>query len=126
MSQPADGLPRDEWRRFFETVLKDWEGTDVTVEVVDRSFGDQFEAERLPLAYLGYDDKDDAFIVGVGGRNSRYPVVLRHIIEHPSQIHAAKGLPGIPWTFEVVDREGVQTIVTLYPRQAPSANVEQT
>ena len=51
---------------------------DVTIEVVDPTFGPNQEAERLPLAYIEYDPKDDVVVVAVGGRTARYPVLLDH------------------------------------------------
>jgi hypothetical protein len=48
------GPPRKEWREFFELVTKDHEGDAVTVEVVGLEYGDQFEAEKMPFAYLEY------------------------------------------------------------------------
>jgi Family of unknown function (DUF5335) len=109
---------RSEWREFFELVTKDHEGDAVTIEVVGMDYGDQFEAEKMPFTYLMYDDKDDAVIVGVGGKEGRFPVVLRHIIEHPESILADPPMPNAGRAFDVVDRDGTSTIVTLYPRPA--------
>jgi hypothetical protein len=77
-------------------------------------FGDQVEAERLPLAYIEYDDKDDVFIVGVGGRESRYPVVLNHMIPHPKTILVDSSIPTMAMAIDVIDSEGRQTIITLH------------
>jgi hypothetical protein len=118
MSQVRTDLPRDQWRGFFENLTKDFEGYDVSIEVVDREYGDELEAERLPLAVLEYDDRDDAFIVAVGGRDSRIQVVLRHIIEHPQQVIATPLSPEHPWAVEVVEQDGTRTIVALHQRVA--------
>jgi len=109
---------RSEWREFFELVTKDHEGDAVTIEVAGLDYGDQFEAEKMPFTYLMYDDKDDAVIVGVGGKEGRFPVVLRHIIEHPASILADPPMPSAGRAFDVVDRDGTNTIVTLSPRPA--------
>jgi hypothetical protein len=118
MNRPRDELPRAEWRHFFDMLTKDYEGAEVVIEVLNHSFGSQIEAERMPLAYLEYDDRDDIFSAAVGGRDGRYPVVLRHGIAHPEKIYAASALPGTPWAFEIVEPDGTQTIVTLHPRIA--------
>jgi hypothetical protein len=111
-------LPRQDWREFFEKLSKEFEGYDVTIEVVGQDIGDQVEAEKLPLNYLAYDDKDDAFIVAVGGTTGRYPVVLRHIVEHPKQIWAEPLTPTTPWAIDVIGPDDTQTIVTLRLRPA--------
>ena len=43
------------------------------------------EAERLPFAYAAYDPKDDVLVIAVGG-TAKYPVVLRHLILHPTEV----------------------------------------
>ncbi|HEY4396784.1 MAG TPA: DUF5335 family protein [Acidimicrobiia bacterium] len=118
MSPDRHEPQRQDWREFFDMVTKDHEGDAVTVEIVDAEYGDQFEAEKLPFAYLEYDDKDDAVNVGVGGTNGRFPVVLRHTIEHPKAIMADPLEPQTARAFEIVDSDGRSTIVTLHPRPA--------
>ena len=39
----------------------------------------------VPFTYIEYDSHDDMVNVGVGGRDGRYPVVLRHTIEPPTR-----------------------------------------
>jgi hypothetical protein len=114
MSEDRHELPREEWHQFFEVLTKEREGQLVTIEIVDKEFGDQFEAEKLPFAYIEYDHKDDVFIVGVGGRDSRYPVVLRHMIPRPQRILVDATLPGTVWAIDVFDPDNTQTIVTLH------------
>ena len=82
-----------------------------TIEVLDRSFGDQTEAERLPFAYTSYDPKDDVVVVAVGGRSSSYPVVLRHMVPHPSEVDIDLDAGA----FRAVEQEGPTTIVTFFP-----------
>jgi hypothetical protein len=117
LNDRREELTRQGWPHYFETLTKEAEGFDVTIEVVGPELGDQFEAEKLPLAYLAYDNKDDVFIVAVGGRDRRYPV-LRHMIEHPDKILADSRAADTPWAVEVVGSDGDQTIVTLDRRPA--------
>ena len=98
-------------------MTKDHEGDAVSIEVLDREFGDQFEAEQMPFAYLEYDDKDDAVNVGVGGKDSRYPVVLRHIIEHPKAILADPPAPNAARALDIVS-DDANTVVSLHRRPA--------
>ncbi|MCC5582107.1 DUF5335 family protein [Microtetraspora sp. AC03309] len=116
MTEQRAELPRAQWHSFFEMLTKDYEGADVTVEVLDRAFGDQVEAAKLPLAYLEYDEKDDCFSVGLGGRDSKYPVVLRHAVTRPRRILTTSSIPGTPWALDIEDEDGTQTLVTLHLR----------
>jgi hypothetical protein len=44
--------------------------------LLEAEFGDAFEAERMPLAYIEYDEHADEASVGVGGRDRRYRLCL--------------------------------------------------
>ncbi|MGJ6965786.1 DUF5335 family protein [Streptosporangium sp. G11] len=114
MTQERSELPRERWRPFLDDLTRQYEGSDVTIEVLSLSFGDLLPVERLPLSYIEYDDRDDIFSVGVGGRDGRYPVVLRHAVEHPQKIFSDIVSPATPRVFDVVDAEGTQTIVTIH------------
>jgi hypothetical protein len=118
VSQQREELPREAWHDFFELVTKEHESSDVTIEVLGLDLGDQLEAEKLPLAYLEYDQKDDVFSIGVGGRDSRYPVVLDHMVNHPQTILVDAQIPTLVMAVDVIDGDGQQTIVTLHRRPA--------
>jgi hypothetical protein len=111
----TDELPRSGWHDALETISGQHANEDVTIEVLDLDFGDQNEVERLPFAYLEYDPHDDEVNVGVGGAGGRYPVVLRHGVEHPATIAVATS-PENHTTIEVVNGEGTVTLVTFHPR----------
>jgi hypothetical protein len=100
-----------EWRTFFERLSDDLSGDDVTIEVLTDEYGHQYEAEELPFDFLDYDDKDDAFIVAVGGRDRRYPA-LRHIINQPKRIVVDTLSPNQPWAIDVEAVDGSRTIIT--------------
>ncbi|GAW50992.1 MULTISPECIES: DUF5335 family protein [unclassified Nocardioides] len=100
------------WVEGLDRLTKDREGQDVTIEVLDRSFGDQREVERLPFAYTSYDPKDDVVIVAVGGSSSSHPVVLRHLVPHPSEVD----IDPAAGAFRVVEQDGTTTIVSFFPR----------
>jgi hypothetical protein len=114
VSQSRSELERSIWRDFFELLTKEHEGWHVTIEVVSLDYGDQLEAEKLPLAYIEYD-KDDDVIVAVGGRDSRYPAVLQHIINHPQKVLVDTPAPDIVMAIDVLDDAGAQTLISLYP-----------
>ena len=107
--------PHDDWRDFLEQVTKEHDDALVTIEVFSREFGDGYEAEKLPFESIEYDDKDDVVIVIVGGRDGRYPVVLRHMVWHPQQVLADPPDPSTVKALEIIDRDDVRTVISLLP-----------
>ncbi len=97
MGHESEELPRSSWESALESLSKEHDGDLVTIETPALDLGDQLEAERLPLAYLEYDRHDDAVSAAVGGRDGKYPVVLRHVIEHPSKVFVATMGSDGPW-----------------------------
>jgi len=112
-------VPRAEWQQFLQDLTRERAGDEVTLEVLDPDLGDEVEVERLPLAYIEYDPKDDEVNVAVDGRDGRDAVVLREGAAHPQQIVADTLVPaagGPPLlVLEVTGADGTQTIVTLHP-----------
>ena len=108
--------PKEEWHELLDELTKVRTGDDVTIELLDAEFGDAFEAERMPLAYVEYDEHVDEASVGVGGRDGRYPVVLRHSIEHPTSILTDSKPPRLPLVLQIVGADGSETLVTVLPR----------
>ena len=91
-------------------------GDEVTIELLDAEYGDEFEAERIPLAYIEYDEHADEASVGVGGRDGRYQVVLRHAIGHPTSILTDARPPMLPLAVQIVGADGSETLVTVIAR----------
>ena len=92
--------PRKIRHTLLDELTKVRAGDDVSIELLDAEFGDAFEAERMPLAYVEYDEHTDEASVGVGDRDGRYPVVLRHSIEHPTSIlTGTRSHPGFPSSY---------------------------
>lgn len=111
-------LARDRWHDFFEQLSREFEGWDVTLEVLDQVWSEELaalEAQRLPLSYIEYDDKDDVLVIAVGGRDPRFPV-LRHMIDRPQRIYADVLAPSTPWAILVVDQDGGRTLATIHER----------
>jgi hypothetical protein len=111
-------VARTDWVGFLELLTKEHEGSYVTMEILTKDFGDQHEAEHLPFVYIEYDYKDDVVIVAVGGRDGRYPVVLRHIISHPEKIFVHPPRPELAHAIDVIDKDGVHTVISLYPNES--------
>ena len=108
--------PREDWHGLLDELTKVRTGDDVTIELLDADFGDAFEAEQMPLAYVEYDEHADEASVAVGGRDGRYPVVLRHSIEHPVSILTDSKPPRLPLVIQIVGADGSETLVTVLPR----------
>jgi hypothetical protein len=108
--------PRKDWHRMLDELTRLRTGEDVTIELLDVELGDEFEAEEMPLAYIEYDEHADEASVGVGGRDGRFPVVLRHSIEHPTSIVTDSEPPELPLAIQIVGADGSQTLVTVLPR----------
>jgi hypothetical protein len=104
-----------QWGQLLDRLSRDHEGDRVTIERLepDRNvpgaFGDQAEALRLPFTYASYDPRDNVVVVAVGGTTATFPVVLRHLIWKPAQLHPDKA------AFRVVDGDGIATVVTFFP-----------
>jgi hypothetical protein len=116
VSEVEPELERDAWRDLLEQLSSQYQGYAVTIEAVNREYGDQVVVEDLPLSYIEYDPKDDVFIVAVDSNDGTETAVLRHMIEHPQGILADKVSGDVPWAVDVIAQDGSQTIVTLRRR----------
>jgi Family of unknown function (DUF5335) len=114
MSNQSHELPRDEWQRRLEELTKEHEGDEAAIELLDEEFGDEEEVQRLPLAYVAYEPKDDVAVMAVGGRDRRYPVVRRHFVERPQRILTDSVGPDGALALDILGSDGSHTIVTLY------------
>jgi hypothetical protein len=108
-------VDRAAWSRILDELTGRHAGEHIRMELLDQTFGDQNEVERLPFTYASYDPKDDVVIIAVGGNNARYPVVLRHMIWHPTEVTATDDESTGP-VIRVVDQDGTATLVTFYPK----------
>src|SRR5215472_7028011 len=113
MSASTREPERSSWPKYFDSVTASIEGTLVTVELMGEQLGDQTDVERLPVQAISYDPRDDVLEVAVGGRGTRYPVVLRHFISSPTAI-SVEELEGRPTAILVTDPDGVRTLIRLF------------
>jgi hypothetical protein len=105
---------RTEWGKLTERLTAEYQGYDVTIEVLDPETGDNPLVERLPFDNITYDHKDDVVVVAVGGNSPRYPVALRHIINHPQEFVVDLIPEGA--ALKVTDDTGTTTMVSLLRR----------
>ena len=107
----------DDYEAFptLDGLTREHEGDVAAIEVDELDLGDQYAAEEIPFSYVEYDPHDDAVSVGVGGVDGRYPVVLRHVVEHPEHVFIHRSEEG-PVTIEVRSPGGTVTLITLRAR----------
>jgi hypothetical protein len=115
MAKDKEEISRDSWQKALQDLTGEHEGDVVTIEVEDLEIGDQFPAEQIPFNYIEYDPHDDAVSVGVGALDGRYPVLLRHVVEHPDHVFVHRSEEGAV-TVEVRSPDGTATLVTLQGR----------
>ena len=102
---------RSEWIRLTDRLTADHEGHDVAIEILDPDGGDSSLVEHLPFDGITYDHKDDVLVISVGGRAPRYPVVLRHVIHHPTEVLFDLIPQGA--ALKITDSSGTTTLVSL-------------
>jgi hypothetical protein len=110
-------IGRDGWVKFFDLLTVNHKGMNAAIELVDSDFGDQYETERLPFTYASYDPRDDALVIGLGGNTARFPVLLRHMINHPVEVDSAVPRPNETDVHIVAD-DGTETILRLRSKPA--------
>jgi len=114
MSITTQELAADRWVQYFDALAPSVEGLLVTIEVMSEQLGDQLDVERLPLQAIGYDHNDNVLEVAVGGRGTRYPVVLRHFISRPQTISIEESSRPYPSAILVTDASGDRTLIRLF------------
>lgn len=115
-------IPRTEWIKFFDEFSKQHQGWVVTVEVISPEFGDQEEADRLPLVGISADVKDgeNRIEIMVGGRPEAH---LTRIIDGPKRVWVKQAEEEAHEAVEVEAEDGTKTILQF--RHIPSDEVER-
>jgi hypothetical protein len=109
-------IDRRQWVVQLEAVGRAHEGGEITIEVLDKDWGDAHEATRLSLTYITYDKKNDVVVIGVGGRSSAWPVLLRHMVWHPTELSLAT--VGDETALRIAERDGTVTLVTISAKRS--------
>jgi hypothetical protein len=109
MATTTQEIPREAWHEYFDTLAKVLPTVEVTVEVVGRDLGDQFIGERVLLAGISYDDKDDVLVIGLDTPGG-LPEEVEHMVHEPQRVMVT-GLDDGSTVIEVKDAEGRQTII---------------
>ena len=115
MARDDEEINRAAWKNALQALTEEHEGYLATIEVTELDLGDQLEAEQIPFSYVEYDPHDDAVSVGVGGLDGKYPVTLRHVVEHPQNVFVHTSDAGSV-IIEVTSSDGTVTLITLSAR----------
>jgi hypothetical protein len=92
-------------------------GEPIRIEVLDQTYGDQNEVEPLPFTYAAYDPKDDVMLLAVGGSSPLFPVMLRHMVWHPTAVSITDD-ESTGTALRVVKQDASATLVTFYREPA--------
>jgi hypothetical protein len=111
MEPVTQEIPRASWRSYFDDLSKTMGAVEASLEVAGGELGDQVVAERMTLAGLTYDDRDDVVVIaldagGAGGGE------LQHLVERPQRIFVATGA-GSELVVDIEDSDDRKTIVRL-------------
>src|SRR4051795_3531962 len=109
MTTATQEIPREAWREYFDTLAKVLPTVEATVEVIGRDLGDQFIGERVLLAGISYDSKDDVLVIGLDTPGG-LPEEVEHLVYHPQRVMVT-GLDDGSTVIDVEDAEEHQTIV---------------
>jgi hypothetical protein len=110
MGQQTQEVAASQWHDELERLTKEHHGDDATIEVLS-DLGAQPESERLALAYLEYDHKDDVVIVAVGPAGDL--PVLRHVVARPRTIYVSS-LSDAELALDIEAADRSRTLVTLF------------
>jgi hypothetical protein len=113
MPTTTQEIARQTWRQYFDELSRTLGTVIATVEIVGSDIGAQFEADRLVLPGITYDDRDDVLVVGLDAPGGP-PEDLERMIERPQKILVATGdPPPVEMTIDVQDADGHQTIIRI-------------
>ena len=102
---------RTEWTALTDRLTAEYQGYDVTIEVLAPDAGANSLVERLPFDTVTYDHRDDVVVLTVGGNSQRYPVALRHVVHHPQELVVDLIPEGA--ALKITDSTGTTTLVSL-------------
>jgi hypothetical protein len=110
-------IPKEAWRSFFDDVNRLYQGWAVTIEVLDRTLGDQRAADALPLQGISYETSGSQagdIVIDVGDLGMP---IENHLVHRPRMVRAAMLQPGSETDIEIESDDGIITLIRL--RQRP-------
>ena len=104
-------VEQSDWADFFVTFSNGNRGRELTIEVFDLESGSTGQAQQGPLLGIAYDPvgKGNDIVVSTGKDEVEYS----HTIDAPSEVYQNQKDSGQVAALEIVDQNGVKTILTL-------------
>jgi hypothetical protein len=99
-------LDKAEWHSYFDKIANTVQRKQSHIEIIGPALGDQVLVESAPMLGITYEPKEGLLEIAVKG--------FDHLVQHPQKITVEEE-DGTLKSFEVIDREGLQQIVTLHP-----------
>jgi hypothetical protein len=105
---------RSGWQPLFEEISLGRRAQTLKIDVLDKDFGDQVEADGMPFESIDFDSRGDVIVVAVAGREPDAPVVLRHLIHEPQRVDLLERSDA-SLVVHIVDAAGIETLLTFQP-----------
>jgi hypothetical protein len=106
-------IPRNEWKRFLDTLSREHYGWETAVQVLDDETGAQMMSEGLAFSGMTLEERGSRavleLLVGSDAGNHQ-----THNIVAPKRIAFEKNQDGPGGTLDVEDSEGTKTLVNFY------------
>jgi len=118
MNASAIEIPREKWPAYFRDVDKQFAGWNTTVELLDRTLGDQPAAAGLPLQGISYETAGSQagdILIEVGDKGTPFET---HLIHRPRVVRATSTQPGVETDIEIEAEDGPVTLISLRRRPA--------
>ena len=109
-------IARDHWIDYFNDLAKLYQFWAVTVQVLDREWGDQRVIDDLPLQGLSYDPAGSQagdILIEAGDAGMPFEV---HLVHRPRVVRATTTQPGAEADIEIEAEDGIVTLISLRPR----------
>lgn len=119
MAFTTEEIPPEKWSEYFDDLSRRLDGPTVTVEIDGADIGAQIAAERVRLAGISYDHKDDVVVIGLDGPSGS-PEQYERMVSAPTRIFVASSDDGTT-AIDVEDAEGQKTILRIEGSLSPEA-----
>jgi Family of unknown function (DUF5335) len=106
-------LAPEAWSEYLDAVSKELPGAEVSLEIITAPDEIQVAARHLALMAVGYDNRDDVFVLAAARDGESLPSMLRHFVDHPRRIVTDSWTLLAPMTIAVDGRDGVRTVVRI-------------
>jgi hypothetical protein len=104
-------VPKNEWRRFFDTFSRQHEGWLATLEVLGADVGAQEEGRELPLAGVSLSsggDETEAISIDLGTKPDEH---VSHAISEPTAVWLEQTEEGANAALEIEAADGTKTLL---------------